>query len=422
MRLLIILLFFTTFSVFCQESSILPSKSEVVYLDSLITEAIQLNQEIRSSDLKWKIQIARIPQTSSLDAPSIEYMHEGFTGLKVSEPMYNRFKFMQMIPFPGKLSGEQSVGEIQAKRAYKDHLETISSVIANLKGAYAELWYIQQTIILLRENIQLMNQIAEITLTNYSVGKTLQQDVLKTGIELAKMENELSGYQSREPGIKAMLMSILNREPNDTLGTAVLPDTLQEIPPLSLLLQKALESRQMLQSDSLEIVENEAMYTLSRKDYLPDFTFSVEHLSSPMTGFQGWSVSAGITLPFIPWSRNKAASQIEESELGIQKARAMYASSKTMVLASTRDRYSQLQSLRHQLKQYQSSILPQARQVMQSSLSLYKSGAMDYLMVLDSFRSLTQLRMESIMLRMQFEQAQSQFEQITGIHDLSLAQ
>ena len=57
--------------------------------------------------------------------------------------------------------------------------------MSRLKRAYYELWFIQQSIVLERENQRLLVQFESIARTRYVVGEVTQQDVLQAQVEVA---------------------------------------------------------------------------------------------------------------------------------------------------------------------------------------------------------------------------------------------
>jgi outer membrane protein TolC len=266
----------------------------------------------------------------------------------------------------------------------------------------------------MNENIRLMNQFLSIAQTKYSVGSASLQEVLKSQVEITKMQNQLIDLRAKELSMKAMLMALLNRQPKDTLGYAFISEAVVFDSPLDSLEQFAISNRPMLTHDSLMITENQTMLKMANLEYYPDFNVSLEKVYSPMTEFDGWSISAGITLPFVPWTITRANSKVEEANLGIKKAETNYLATKNMVTSSVRDLYYRITSGKKQINNYATTIIPQAEQSLQASLTSYQSSKTDFLMLIDAFRTLTDLRMEYFMLRMQFEQNIAELERVIG--------
>jgi len=346
-------------------------------------------------------------------------MREEMPGFRYSEAMYSRLELMQMVRFPTKLSTQGELARIQAEHAHHDHLEKINEVLEKLKSSYYELWFLQQNIVLTQENVRLMKQFSRIAQTRYGVGSGSQQEFLKSQVELAKLENELIVLRQKELSTKAMLMAILNRAPEDTVGLAVIPEEVVFRPTLDTLQTLALQHRAMLKHDSLSIDESQTMRSLAKQEYLPDLRFGLEYVTGPVDGFRGWSVTAGLTIPFMPWTLGKASARVEEATASIKRNTATYNASRNMVLADVRDLYFKVDADKRQLNAYRQIILPQAQQSLSASLAAYQSGRADFLMLIDAYRTLAELKMNYFMTRMEFEQTIAELERMVGYQNVA---
>jgi outer membrane protein TolC len=384
-------------------------------LDSLISEAMLRNPEILSAIHSMGMAAARVSQASSLDDPEFLYTREDMRGFNWSEPFSHKFEVMQMVRFPTKLGRQSDIASIQSEHAHHDHLEKVNEVLFRLKSTYAELWFAQQALHLNRESIDLVRRFSELARTKYGVGSAGQQDVLKSLVELARIENERWGFLTMEQGAKAMLMSILDRTPGDSITVAVLPDSMPSLLPLDSLQRMALRNRPMLLHDSLSITEKQLMLSLARQEYLPDIRMGVEYMNVPAAGFDAWTVKAGITLPFAPWTLGKASARVDEAEAGVSRSEAEYRASVNMVVAAVRDLFFKAQSLRHTYGTYQTSILPAARQSLESATIAYQTGETDFLMLIDAYRTLVDLEMERAMLRMKIAQTMADLDRAVGV-------
>lgn len=392
-------------------------QQQTLELRQLVDEALRNNPEIQASLHQVDAAHARIGQAGTLDDPELTYMREEMPGFRFNEAMYSRIELMQTFRFPSKLSKETEIAEINAEHSHHNHYEKELEIIAKLKSAYYELWFVQQSMALNRENARLLQQFVTIAKTKFGTGEAALQDVLKANVELAKLENQGTVLQQQEQSAKAMLMAILNRQPNDTLGVAGLSDNVVFRATLDTLQQLALQSRPMLLHDSLMVEESRAMLSLSKREYLPDIKLGVQYVTVPVGDFRGWGISAGITLPFAPWTLGKASSRVEEAAATISKSSAALNASRNMVMSNVRDLYFKAQSARRQLDSYRTVILPQAQQSLKASMTAYQNGRTDFLMLVDAYRTLVELSMESLMARMQFEQAVSELERQVGIPD-----
>jgi cobalt-zinc-cadmium efflux system outer membrane protein len=388
-------------------------------LQSLITEAMKNNPEIRAALAQVDIMRARVSQAGTLDDPELKFMREGMPDFKYSEAMYSRLELMQMIPFPTKLGTQKDLADIQRRSSQSDQLEKVNEVLAKLKSTYVELWFIQQNIALAQENSRLMKQFLSAAQTKYTTGQVPQQDILKAQVEIAMIDNEQISLRQKELSMKAMLMSLLNRDSRDTLTTAMMPTEISFTLNLDTLLSFASHNRPMIVKDSLMVDESKTMLTMAKQEYLPDFKFGIERMTEPMGPFTGWSVSAGITLPFAPWTLGKASARVDEANAAIIRSNASYSATRNMVASNVKDLYYRASGAKKQLDIYNSDILPQAKQSVQANLTAYQTGRTDFLMLIDAYRTLVNISKEYFMTRMQFEQTIAELEHEVGTQNLS---
>jgi outer membrane protein TolC len=284
----------------------------------------------------------------------------------------------------------------------------------SLRTAYFELWFAQQSIALNEENKRLLQQFVGVAQTRYGVGEAPQQDVLKSYVELGRLENQAAVLRQQELSAKATLAALLNRRSGDPLGIAVVDREVISLPSLDTLRYLALQFRPMLQHDSLSVEENRQMLSLAKKEYLPDLTIGVEYVTTPISDFTGWSIRAGISLPFAPWTLPGAHAREEEASVSISMAEETLNHSRNMVLSIVSDLYFKAESYKEQLSNYSNGIVPQSKQALQASLMAYQTGRTDFLMLVDSYRTLVELSMDELMLRMQFEQTIAELKRAIG--------
>lgn len=399
-------------------SLILAQEKPKLELSDLIDEALENNLELRASNHRTEALEAIISQAKSLDNPELTFRLMEMQGLKPSEAMWANVELMQMIPFPGKLSSMGQAATIEARRSQQEYNEKSVEVIMRVKSAFFELWYVQKALALNINNKTLLQQFIDIARVQYSVGKVTQQDFLKAQVELTKLENDRLTLEQKETGMLAMLAQLLNRNISEFTGQAIAPDTLQFNVDINQVQEAALKRCSRLRSDSLMVEKDREMLHLAKLEYLPDFKLGVEYVTSPMTGFKGWSLAAGISLPFSFWTLGKANARVEEATANIKKSTAMYDNERNMLLSRVKEYYTKAVSLKRQFDLYQGSILPQSEQALNATLTNYQTGRTDFLMLIDSYRMLVMFKMEFLMKRMEFEQTLADLEREIGCRDI----
>ncbi len=388
--------------------------SDTLRLNDLVLEALRRNPDLKAFEYNRDLMEIRVEGTGLLEDPELTYMRDEMPNFRWGDAMFSRIELMQRIPFPGKLSTQSVIAQIQAEHAHHEHMEKANEVLAKLRSAYFELWFTQQAIVLNRENARLLQKFTTIAQTRFGVGEAPQQDVLKAYVEIAKVDNQLVELRQQELTAKAMLRALLNRPPSDTLGIAVVPDKTIELPSQDTLQFLAQRFRGMLLHDSLSVEQEREMLSLARKEYLPDFKFGVEYATPPRSTLNLWTVSASVSLPITPWGLKRTGTRVEEAAIAIDRARETLTNSRNMVHSNINALYVKAKAFQEQLRNYTSIIIPQSERSLQASMIAYQTGKTDFLMLIDAYRTLVELSMEKLMLRMQFEQAVAELKREVG--------
>ncbi|MCI0553214.1 MAG: TolC family protein, partial [Anaerolineae bacterium] len=365
----------------------------------LIIEALTNNPDIAAELSRMDMLDQRITQAGALDDPELRFKLMEMPGFKPSEAMYANLELMQMIRFPTKLSTQSDIASVQAEHAHHDHLHVVLGVIAELKSAYAMLWYARTAFALTQENQRLVEQILRTAQTRYAVGSSSQQDVLKTNIELARLKTKEASLKQEIIAAESMLRSILNRPATSPVGgieMGPLPEVNQSLDDL---LSFGLANKPMLVHDSLTVRESDLMLNLSRQEYLPDFNLSLEYVTSPLLGHKQWSVMVGITLPFAPWTLGKASARVQEAQAGRAMSASKFQSAKNMTYAKIQENYEAVRAYETEVKYYEQTILPQTKQSLQALMAEYQTGTTSYLMLLDTYRMYQEMSMDAAMAR-----------------------
>jgi outer membrane protein TolC len=399
-------------------SLMLAQEKPKLELNELIDEALENNLELKAQSYQIEVAEAKVPQAKSLDNPELTFRLMEMQGLKPNEAMWANVELMQMFPFPGKLSSMGQAADIAARRSRQEYNEKSVEVIMRVKSAFYELWYIQKALVFNDENKKLLQQFIDIARLQYSVGKVTIQDLLKAQVELTKFENDRLTLEQKETGMLAMLAQLLNRNISEFVGQTSAPDTIQFNVDISQVQEAALKRCSRLRSDSLMVEQDREMLHLAKLEYLPDFKLGVEYVTSPMTGFRGWSLAAGVSLPFSFWTLGKANARLDEATASIKKSTAMYNDERNMLLSRVKDFYTKAVSLKRQYDLYRESILPQSEQALSATLTNYQTGRTDFLMLIDSYRMLVMFKMEFLMKRMEFEQTLADLEKEIGCRDI----
>lgn len=383
----------------------------------LIQEAMEHNPEIIASQKRINAAKAKISQARSLDDPSIRVGSYDMSNNPINingetEMLQQRYSISQKIPFPGKLRLRSEVAMEETNIIGKDSEAKIQEIIALVKSAFYELYYINSAIDITEENRDLLRKFTTIAETKYSVGKATQRDALAAQVELSTLANNLIVLNKERESIIARLNSLLDRPSQAPLGKPrpfekhTLKLTLEELEDL------AMKNRPELKRFDHAIKKNEANLKLSKKDsYYSDFEPMVEYMQEdgkPDT----WASAITINVPWL-WPKNR--SKVKESREDLNAAKSDYRFINNKTLFEVKDFLTRIQSSESTMNLYKTGVIPQAEQSLKAARIGYETGQVDFLTMIDSQRTLLNSRLLYIRTLADFEQNLANLEKAVGM-------
>ncbi len=386
-------------------------------LEDLIAEALRSNPEILAAQKAYEAARQRPSQESSLPDPmfSLGYNSSGsprpFAGIG-REPLANAgFMFTQEFPFPGKLKlrGEMAAKEAQAE--FERYQAVQLGVVSRLKQAYYRLSYAHTASEVLARSRDLLNKLLRVTEARYSVGKAAQQDVFKAQTQISILETRLIQLEQERRSREAEINSLLNRPPDSPVAR---PEELKPrnlIVTLDDLYARARENSPMLRRDQKMIERTELAVNLARKEYYPDYSLSGGYFymgsMPPM-----YMIRADFKLPLYFWRKQRPG--VTEQAAGLSQARRSYTATAQNLLFRIKDDYLMASASSRLLNLYSQTVVPQASLALESSLSSYETGAVDFLSVLSNFTMVLDYEMNYYEEVMNYYLALSRLEEMTG--------
>ncbi|HWQ55412.1 MAG TPA: TolC family protein [Bryobacteraceae bacterium] len=399
----------TVFSAFAQEQRL--------SLRDLIPEALKSNPEIAAAQKRFEASRQRPTQESSLPDPmlGVGYSSAGSPlpgrGIGVEPNANAGMMISQEVPFPGKLKLRGQMAERESEAEFQRFQSVQLNVLQRLKSAYFQLHRDYANTDVLRRNLDLLRKFLRITEARYSVGKAAQQDIFKAQTQISILETRLVQLDQDRRSREAELNSLLNRQPNspvarpEDLTAKPLLDGLEE------LYAKAEQNSPMLRSDEKMIQSAELASNLARKEYYPDFGFTGGYYNmGSMPDMYEFRVD--VKLPLYFW-RKQRAGVAERSSLLSAARRTREATGQTLRFR-LKDDYLMADASYRLLNLYATAVIPQATLALESSLTSYQTGTVDFLSVLMNFMTAVEYEMNYYDEMMTFQQAVTRLEEMTG--------
>ena len=144
-------------------------------------------------------------------------------------------------------------------------------LVKQLKIAFYELAYVDDSIDVLKRNRDVVQRIARVADSRYALGRGIQQDLIKAQLELTLIDKKLIVEQRKKATLKAEINTLLNRTPDEPLGN---PPKNQVLPALSNFEELRRHSEEFsprLKSQRALIDGKQFGVQLAQREYYPDF-------------------------------------------------------------------------------------------------------------------------------------------------------
>src|SRR5882724_957303 len=202
-----------TFCLFALALASLQAEERTFGPNDLLSELLQRNPAIQAARSRFEAATKRPAQAGTLPEPTASYTNFGvghpFSRLNGSNFAYQGLGVSQEFPFPGKLSLASEEAKREAEGLQQNYRAVVLDMTARLKVAYYEWLTVNKAIELTRKHSDLLGRFEEIARNRYTVGKGLQQDVLKAQLEVSTLEQQLLMLDEKRQRAEAEIASLL---------------------------------------------------------------------------------------------------------------------------------------------------------------------------------------------------------------------
>jgi outer membrane protein TolC len=391
-------------------------------LQDLIDTAIEVSPKIKMLEMKKVAASNRIEQNSNLPDPMLTL---GLANLPVNsfsftqEPMTGKIVGLsQAFPFPGKLSEQADVNSKDVDIVEQEILDAKNEVRKNVIKNYNELLYVRESISIANSSKDLLNNIAEVVRTKYSVSSASQQNLLKVELEITNISEKLEDLKSKESSQLSMLNALLLRNENSQIQTPDFPVNDYKTFTVDALIDSAIKYRPFLLGIKEAKQKEQLKKSLAEYDYYPNFNLAlqysfrdkIENTNTPLNDF--FTVMLGISLPLN--YGGKVSAKVDETESMQKLYDEQYDMSIQVLRSSFGSSVSKLKSLRERIKLIEEGSLIQANENLKTTLTSYQVGQVDFLNVIDAQNSLLKIENDLYRLKTDYLNEIAELEFLTG--------
>jgi len=182
-------------------------------LDDYLQSAAENNPKLKSSYAQFEAAMQRAPQVSSLLDPTLTMSAFG----KMIETRVGaqeaRFSLTQMFPWFGTLQAKEDASVLMAEAKFQNYLDMRNQLFFEIKSVYAELYAIEETIQLKKENLTILDSYHELSLSRFKSGNAPMVNVIKVDIQRDAAITEIELLEEIIKPVETRFNLLLNREP-----------------------------------------------------------------------------------------------------------------------------------------------------------------------------------------------------------------
>jgi len=391
-------------------------------LQDLIHTAIEVSPKIKMLEMKKLAASNRIEQNSNLPDPMLTL---GFANLPVSsfsftqEPMTGKIVGLsQAFPFPGKLSEQADVNRKDVDIVEQEILDAKNEIRKNIIKNYNELLYVREAVKIAGSSKDLLNNIAEVVRTKYSVSTASQQNLLKVELEITNITEKIEELKSKENSQLSILNALLLRPADAQIITEKLSEINYEKFSVDALVDSAIMHRPFLEGIKEARQKEYLKNSLAGYEYYPNFNLAmqysfrdkIESTNTPLNDLL--SVVVGISIPLN--YGGKVSSKVEETKAMQSLYDEQYQMSLQVLRSSFGSSIAKLNSLQQRIKLISEGSLIQANENIKSTLTSYQVGQVDFLNVIDAQNSLLKIENDLYRLKTDYLNEIAELEFLTG--------
>ena len=365
-----------------------PAPFEV--LNSLVEEVLRLNPSIHSARRRWAASTKKPSQVASLPNPEVSFSSMSSGNLLPYSTIGNgplswaSFMFMQKIPWPGKLNLKRDIAETEAAQNAQRYQAVTLNTLGQLKAAYFDVGYADQATGILNRHLDLLQKFSQIAEAKYTVGESLQADVLRSQVEISLIWERLELLNQQRESAQVRINTLLNRSPDVVLPQVdQVEDTLVELPfSLGRLYLMAREQNPEIETERLEIQKASLQVDLAKKKFFPDLNLSTTYMLRGGPFDNMYEYRAGVEIPLYFWKKERFG--VEQSVEEVERSKYDYQSKLQEITFKIKDAYIQARTAQALVRLYRQGIIPQATASLDSALSAYEVGGLEFLALIDN--------------------------------------
>jgi outer membrane protein, heavy metal efflux system len=372
------------------------SSAPEVKLDAVLRAALEGSPDLVEAKARSRAAREIAPASSRLPDPELEYQlwaQPLARPASFDEAQMHMVGLRQSFPAPGTLGNRSEAAAERANAAEQSYRLRRLELIARVRRAYAAYYRAEREYQIHVEHARLAQQVLEQTRAAYQVGRGTQQDVLRAGLQLSRLHNDVASIEAERRATRGLLNTLMARPVDAPLGPPAAIDAAGLNARLQKLDPRSIERRPEIVAARSAVRAEQSELSASRSaESWPSFMIGVQYMYMPtMQDSHNYGAMLSMTLP---WFNPRYGEERRASEARL--AAEQSALSSTQLVAGY-ELYAALQRSDAASKSFtviETDLLPQAQKSFEAAQAAYRGGQLDAIALIDALSTLLDIRTE----------------------------
>ncbi|MBC8403132.1 MAG: TolC family protein [Candidatus Marinimicrobia bacterium] len=396
----------------------IPAKPDI---SDYIQAGLYNNPSVHSAYARWQAEIKKIAVVRGLPNPNLNFGYFLTNVETAVGPQEFKIGLTQMIPWFGKLKLNGTLQTLQAEIRLEQLQEVINSLTYNLSALYYDYYFLQRSINITIQNIELIRSWEQVVRNKYKTARAGHPDLIKTQIELIKLEDDRSTLEARRAPLLEKFRVLLN---DAELTEIMIPDALPEVNglPERLEIQKSIfDSNPRYLIAALKEELSTTGIRRARLDYYPDLGVGFDYIGTGAKLMNGTAVAESGKDPLVfmvslnlPIWVKKNRSRISTARYQQRASEAALANLENKLASELEQIWFELEDAQRKINLYSQGLIPKSIESLRATEAAYISEQLDFLNLVDAQRRYLQFLLESERSLVQYQKAYARLEYLAG--------
>jgi cobalt-zinc-cadmium efflux system outer membrane protein len=372
------------------------------------------NPTIESARQGWRAAIARVRQSGTLEDPMVTLEVAPLSIGSSSARLGYTAMVSQRLPWPGKLSLDESVAQAEAE-AMKSDFEAAQRELALTASLLYEHYFVAvRSLEINAHHVELMRSMHAAALAQFAAGRAAAQDPLQAEFELTHMEHDTVILASQRDVTVAQMNELLHRDP-----ALALPPPPKDLPMRATadlaaparLETEAVDHRPDIAGARQRARAAEARADRAQRESYPDVTVSTSYNSMWDMPEHRWMVGLSVNLPVQAGHRHGAVDEANAMRAQYEAdAARMSDTARTQVVVALK----QLEEASHVLYIFEERLLPIARQQVDAARAAFISSQAPFVAAIDAEKNLRGVELDQQVAQADYDRRRGELDRALG--------